>query len=70
MEKIFELTEVYKLEDILDIDESGCFYKALPEKELAEKVKQAKRGKRSKQRLTVAFFVNAAGGKVDQPVVI
>ena len=50
------------------MDESGCF-KALPDKGLVEKGKQAKGDKKSKQRLTVAFFVNAAGEKVEKPVV-
>ena len=52
------------------MDESGCFIKALPGKGLVEKGKQAKGGKKSKPRLTVAFFVNAAAEKVDQPNVI
>ena len=52
------------------MDESGCFFKVLPDKGLVEKGKQAKGGKKSKQQLTVAFFVNAAGEKVDQPIFI
>ena len=64
------MTEGYKLEDIWNIDETGCFFKALPERGLVEKGKKAKGGKKSKQRLTVAFFINAAGQKIDQPVVI
>ena len=52
------------------MNESGCFFKALPDKGLVQKGKQAKGGKKSKQLLTVAFFVNAAGEKVDQPIVI
>ena len=52
------------------MDESGCFFKALSDKGLVEKGKQAKGGQKSKQRSTVAFFVNAAGEKVDQPIVI
>ena len=46
------------------------FFKAPLDKRLVEKGKQAKGGKKSKQRLTVAFFVNATGEKVDQPIVI
>ena len=42
---------------------SGCFFKALPDKGLVEKGKQAKCGKKSKQRYTIAFFVNPGGGK-------
>ena len=39
------------------------FLKALPDKELVEKGKEAKGGKKSKKRFTIAFFVNAAAGK-------
>ena len=35
-----------------------------------EKGKQGKGSKKSKQRFTIAFFVNAAGQKVEEPVVI
>ena len=70
MERIIELTEGYKLEDIWNMDETGCFFKAFPEKGLVEKGKKAKGGKKFKQRLTVTFFVRAAGQKIDQPVVI
>ena len=41
------------------------FFKALPDKGLLEKGKQAKGSKKSKQRVTVAFVVNAAGEKLD-----
>ena len=44
------------------MDETGCFFKALPEK--------ARGGKKSKTRLTIAFFVSAAGEKVIKPIVI
>ena len=40
------------------MDETGCFFKALPAKGLAQKEKKAKGGKTSKHRITVAFFVN------------
>ena len=46
-----------------------CFYRALPEKILAEKKKQSQGGRKAKQRLTISFLVNAAGDK-EVPVVI
>ena len=52
------------------MDELGLFFKLLPDKGLIEKTKSKKGGKKSKVRLTVAFFVNAAGQKVDEPVII
>ena len=64
MKRINELIENYSWENIWNMDKSGCFFKALPDKGLVEKGKQAKGGK------TVAFLVNAAGEKVDQPIVI
>lgn len=44
-------------------------WKALPEKSLAGKDKHCRGGKNAKQRITAAFFVNAAGGK-ETPILI
>ena len=62
-ERLHEIVEGYKAEDIWNMDETGCFWKALPDKGLAQKGKSCKGGKKSKQRITVAFFVNGAGEK-------
>ena len=70
MERIQELAERYSSENIWNMDESGCFCKALPGKGLVEKDKEVKGGKKCKQRFTIAFFINAAGEKIDEPVVI
>ena len=35
-ERLHEIVEGYKAEDIWNMDESGCFWKALPEKGLAQ----------------------------------
>ena len=42
MERINELIEGYSLENLRNMDESGCFLKALPDTGLVEKRKQAK----------------------------
>ena len=60
IERLQELTE-----NIWNMDESGCFFKALPDAGLVQKGK-AKGGKKSKQRFTIAFFVSAAGQKTSQ----
>ena len=70
IERIKELCKGYDQRDILNMDESGCFFKALPAKGLAQKGNKTKGGKKSKQRITVAFFVSADGGKVGKPIVI
>ena len=44
-------------------------WKALPEKSLAERGKRCRGGKKAKQKITAAFFVNATGGK-ETPILI
>ena len=51
------------------MDETGCDYRALPDKSPSDKAKKCKGGKKSKERLTVAFFVSATGER-RIPVVI
>ena len=48
----------------------AVFFKALPEKGLAENKSQARGGKKSKTSLSIAFFVNAAGEKGIKPLVV
>ena len=50
------------------MDESGAFWKALPDKSLTEKKKRCRGGKQANQRVTGAFFVNAAGEK--EPLIV
>ena len=68
-ERLPELLRGYKPEDIWNLDETGCFWKALPDKGFGQKKSQCKGGKKSKQRFTIVFIANAAGGK-ERPVVI
>ena len=65
MERIQKSTEGYSSENIWNMDKSVFF-----DKGLVEKGKEAKGGKKSKRRFTIAFFVNAAGEKIDKPLVI
>ena len=45
MERLLELKRNYELADIWNTDETGCFFKTLPKKGLAEKKSQATGGK-------------------------
>ena len=54
---------------IWNMDETGQFFRALPKRSLTEASQSCKGGKKSKDRLTCAFFVNASGGK-DKPIII
>ena len=47
--------------DIYNMDESGMFYRALPDKTLKERNTECKGGKKSKERITAMFFVNMDG---------
>ena len=69
LERIKELCSEYDCQNIWNMDESGCFFKALLSKGMTKKGKKAKGDKKWKQRVTVAFFVSADGGKVEKPVV-
>ena len=62
-ERLTTILAECKAKDVWNVDESGCFYRALPDKTLAEKKKECKGGKKAKERITVAFFANAAGEK-------
>ena len=68
-ERIPEILNGYELDDIYNLDETGCFWRSLPDQGFGEKGKQGKGGKKSKSRVTVAFIVNAKGEKED-PIVI
>ncbi len=68
-ERLPELIGCYTKENVWNMDETGVFWRALPDSGFGQKGKECKGGKRSKQRITVAFFVNAAGGK-EKPIVI
>ena len=68
-ERLPEILKGYKKEDIYNLDESGCFWRALPDSGFGERGKKCKGGKRSKQRFTIAFMVSASGTK-EKPIVI
>ena len=65
-ERVKVLIIGYKPEDLWNTDETGCYFRALPDKTLSEKRKACRRGKKPKERLTISFFVH---GK-EPPIVI
>ena len=54
-----EITTGWNAHDVWNMDETGCFWRGLPEKTLHAKGGRCTGGKKAKQRLTWAFFVNA-----------
>ena len=69
-ERLPEIIAGYAPRDIWNIDETGCFWRALPEKGFGRKGQECKGGKKSKHRATIAFVVNAAGQSECMPIVI
>ena len=59
----------YEEKNVYNLDETGCFWNVLPDHGFIQKARQCKGGKRSKQRFTIAFLVNAAGDK-ETPIVV
>ena len=68
-ERIPELIRGYSTDDIWNMDETGLFFRALPDRGFAEKSQSCKGGKKSKLRVTIALFVSASGHK-EKPVFI
>ena len=58
-----ELLHEYASENIWNLDETGCFWRALPDHGFGRKGSQCKGGEKAMQRVTVALIVNASGGK-------
>ena len=65
-ERLPEILRGYDKRDVFNLDETGCFWRALPDHGFGQK---GKGGKRSMCRFTIAFLVNADGEK-EKPIVI
>ena len=69
LERLPNITRDYEARDIYNMDETGLFFRALPDKSLVVKGSDCAGGKKSKERLTVALCVNAEG-EFEEPLVI
>lgn len=56
-ERLPNILSGYSPENIFNKDETGQFFRALPNRSLAEVSKQCTGGKKSKERVTCTFFV-------------
>ena len=68
-ERLPTITKDFALADIYNMDETGLFFRALPDKTLTARGADCAGGKKSKDRLTVAVCVNALGD-FETPLVI
>ena len=55
-ERLPEILRGYDEENIFNLDETGCFWRALPSHGFGERGKKCHGGKKTKQRFTIAFF--------------
>lgn len=62
-DRLPELLGSYDAKDIFNMDETGLFFRALPNKTLMEKGIQCRGGKMAKERLTIALCCSATGEK-------
>lgn len=60
----------YDCSDIFNADETGLFFKALPDKSLVLRKEECKGGKKSKERFTVLLCSNWDGSEKLKPLVI
>ena len=62
-ERIPELLQGYSSENIWNLDETACFWKALPDHSFGKRGSQCKGGKKAKQQVRIALIANANGEK-------
>lgn len=62
-EKIGSYIKNYEIKDIYNADETGLFFKALPDKTMTLKGEKCTGGKKAKQRLTILCCANMVGDK-------
>ena len=68
-ERLPEILQGYEKRNVYNLDETGCFWRALPNRGFIEKGKRCSGGKKSKLRFTIGLLVNACGEK-EPPIVI
>ena len=69
-ERLPHILEGYSAKDIWNLDEIGCFWRALPDKGFGQRMKECEGGNKCKQRMTMALMVSAAVESEMMPIVI
>jgi hypothetical protein len=64
------MVEHYDPENVFNCDETGLFYKLMPDRSLVMGKNDCRGGKRSKERYTVLRCANWAGSEKLKPIVI
>ena len=69
-ELLMQQSRSYSLDDIFNADETGLYYKMMPNKALLRKGESTFGFKTSKDRLTILLITNSTGSYKSKPVVI
>ena len=69
-ERLPEIVKGWKVDGVWNLDETGVFWQALPDKGFGQQGRQCKGGKNRKQRITVVFIENTAGRSEGKLVII
>ena len=69
-QRVLDIVQGYSAEDKWNLDETGCYGRALPDRRFNERMKACKGGKQSKQWITVTFKANANGASKAMPIEI
>ncbi|CAF3287422.1 unnamed protein product [Rotaria socialis] len=70
VQRIPKIIDDYDPKDIFNCDETGLFFKFMPDKSLTLNREQFKGDKKSKERYTILFCVNSTGEEKLKPLVI
>jgi hypothetical protein len=70
IQRIPKIIDGYEAKDIFNCDETGLFFKFMPDKSLTLHREECKGGKKSKERFTILFCVNSTGEEKLKPLVI
>ena len=68
-ERLTEILEGFNKKDVYNLDETGCFWRALPQLDLWRKAKSVKEVKKVSNASQLRLWLNAVGEK-EQPIVI
>ena len=68
--RLLSMIEHYKPEDVFNVDETGLFFKLMPDKSMVVDKNDCRGGKKSKDRYTVMLCGNWSGTEKLKPIVI
>lgn len=69
-QKLSEIIREYEFKNVFNADETGLFYKCLPDRTMCFKNEKCRGGKHSKERITILLCANMDGSEKLKPLII